>query len=54
MLRFLTALPKTYEAEVVLGTATSTLDASGEVTGTWDMGEVPLAAVPRGGLGPDR
>ena len=37
LLRFLTALPKTYEAEVVLGTATSTLDASGEVTGTWDM-----------------
>ena len=37
LMRFLTALPKTYEAEVVLGTATSTLDASGEVTGTWDM-----------------
>ncbi len=45
LLRFLTALPKTYEAEVVLGTATSTLDASGEVTGTWDMSGVPLAAV---------
>jgi tRNA pseudouridine55 synthase len=43
LLRFLTALPKTYEGEVVLGTATSTLDASGEVTGTWDMGEVTLA-----------
>ena len=37
LLRFLTALPKTYEAEVVFGTATSTLDASGEVTGEWDM-----------------
>jgi tRNA pseudouridine55 synthase len=37
LMRFLTALPKTYEAEVVLGTATSTLDASGEVTGTWEM-----------------
>ena len=44
-MRFLTALPKTYEAEVVLGTATSTLDASGEVTGTWDMDGVTLAAV---------
>ena len=45
LLRFLTALPKTYEAEVVLGTATSTLDASGEVTGTWDMDAVTLAEV---------
>ena len=44
LMRFLTALPKTYEAEVVLGTATSTLDASGEVTGTWDM-DVSLAEV---------
>jgi len=43
MLRFLTALPKSYEAEVVLGQATSTLDASGTVTGTWDMGAVTLA-----------
>ena len=45
LMRFLTALPKTYEAEVVLGTATSTLDASGEVTGTWDMADVSLSAV---------
>jgi len=45
LMRFLQALPKTYEAEVVLGTATSTLDASGEVTGTWDMEHVSLAAV---------
>ena len=45
LLRFLTALPKTYEAEVVLGTTTSTLDASGEVTGTWDMDGVSLAEV---------
>ena len=45
LMRFLTALPKTYEGEVVLGTATSTLDASGEVTGTWDMGSVGLAEV---------
>jgi len=46
-LRFLTALGKQYEGEVVLGTATSTLDASGEVTGTWDMGAVSLADVRR-------
>ena len=45
LMRFLTALPKTYEAEVVLGTATSTLDASGDVTGTWDMDEVSLSDV---------
>ncbi len=45
LLRFLTALPKTYEAEVVLGTATSTLDAAGEVTGTWEMGAVTLTEV---------
>jgi tRNA pseudouridine55 synthase len=46
-LRFLTALGKQYEAEVVLGTATSTLDASGEVTGTWDMTAVTLTDVRR-------
>lgn len=40
LLRFLTALPKVYEGELVLGTATTTLDASGAVTGTWDMGAV--------------
>jgi tRNA pseudouridine55 synthase len=45
LMRFLTALPKTYDAEVVLGTATSTLDASGEVTGTWDMERTTLAEV---------
>ncbi len=45
LMRFLTALPKTYEAEVVLGTATSTLDASGEVTGRWDMDGITLAEV---------
>ncbi|HUR18083.1 MAG TPA: tRNA pseudouridine(55) synthase TruB [Acidimicrobiales bacterium] len=42
LLRFLTALPKTYTAEIVLGVATSTLDASGQVTGQWDMGAVSL------------
>ncbi len=42
ILRFLTSLPKAYTAEVVLGTATSTLDASGTVTGRWDMRDVTL------------
>ena len=40
LMRFLTALPKTYVAEIVLGTATSTLDASGAVVGEWDMSAV--------------
>jgi tRNA pseudouridine55 synthase len=42
LLRYLTDLPKTYTGEVVLGTATSTLDASGDVTGEWDMSSVAL------------
>jgi tRNA pseudouridine55 synthase len=42
LLRFLTALGKTYTAEVVLGTATTTLDSSGEVTATFDMSAVTL------------
>jgi tRNA pseudouridine55 synthase len=37
LLRYIGDLPKRYTAEVVLGVATSTLDASGEVTGEWDM-----------------
>jgi tRNA pseudouridine55 synthase len=40
LLRFLTALPKTYTTDIVLGTATATLDASGEVIGTYDMSYV--------------
>jgi tRNA pseudouridine55 synthase len=40
LLRFLTDLPKSYEGEIVLGVATSTLDAEGEVTGRWDMAAV--------------
>lgn len=45
LLRFLSAHGKRYTGEVVLGTATTTLDASGEVTGTWDMREVTPADV---------
>ena len=40
LLRFLGSLPKTYVGEVVLGTETSTLDASGEVTARWEMRSV--------------
>jgi tRNA pseudouridine55 synthase len=42
MLRFVQGLQKSYEGEVVLGTSTSTLDASGEVTGSWDMSGVTI------------
>ncbi len=45
LLRFLTPLPKTYTTDIVLGTATSTLDASGEVTATYDMAHVTPSAV---------
>lgn len=45
LLRFLTALPKTYEGELVLGVETSTLDAAGEVVATHDMRHVEEAAV---------
>lgn len=45
LLRFLTDLPKTYTGEVVLGVATTTLDASGDVVGEWDMSGVDLAEV---------
>jgi len=37
LLRFLTALPKTYTGEVVFGRETSTLDSSGETTATHEM-----------------
>ncbi|MGC8627999.1 MAG: tRNA pseudouridine(55) synthase TruB [Acidimicrobiales bacterium] len=44
LLQFLSGLPKRYVGEVVLGAATSTLDASGELTAMWDMAGVGLAA----------
>jgi tRNA pseudouridine55 synthase len=37
VLRYLTALGKTYTGEVVFGAATSTLDDQGEVTGRFEM-----------------
>lgn len=42
LLQFVSGWPKSYTAEVVLGAATSTLDSSGGVTGTWDMASVTL------------
>jgi tRNA pseudouridine55 synthase len=42
LLQFLSGLPKRYSGEVVLGVTTSTLDASGVQTGTWDMRAVTL------------
>jgi tRNA pseudouridine55 synthase len=51
LLTYLSGLDKRYTGEVVLGVATTTLDASGEVTGTWDMAGVDLAAVRRTAAG---
>ena len=45
LLRYVTDLAKSYEGEVVLGVATSTLDAAGDETGRWDMGSVTLDEV---------
>lgn len=45
LLRYLGLTTKRYTGVIVLGTATSTLDASGEVTGTWDMTQVGEADV---------
>jgi len=42
LLRFVVALPKSYEAEVVLGTETTTLDADGETVATHDMAGVTI------------
>jgi tRNA pseudouridine55 synthase len=42
LLAYLTALPKSYVGEVVLGVETDTLDAAGVVTGTHDMRLVTL------------
>ena len=42
LLRFLSDLGKSYEAEVVLGTATTTLDDEGDVVQQWPMAGVTL------------
>jgi tRNA pseudouridine55 synthase len=41
LLQFVTGVDKTYDGEIVFGSATSTLDASGEVTGTFEMSLTP-------------
>jgi tRNA pseudouridine55 synthase len=43
LLRYLSGLGKTYTGDLVLGVATTTLDASGQETGRWDMSSVTLA-----------
>lgn len=43
LLRFVTALGKTYRATVVFGVATDTCDAAGSVVGTWDMSDLTEA-----------
>lgn len=45
LLPYLTALPKTYTCEIVLGRTTTTLDDSGETTGTYAMSEITIADV---------
>lgn len=45
LLPYLTALPKTYTCEVILGRETSTLDDSGTTTCTYDMSHVTLSDV---------
>ena len=40
LLRYVTELPKSYEAEIVLGTETDTLDSAGRVTAHHDMAGV--------------
>ncbi len=43
LLRYVTGLSKSYEAEIVLGVETDTLDAAGQVTARHDMTEVSAA-----------
>jgi tRNA pseudouridine55 synthase len=42
LLKYLTALPKSYVCEVVLGTETTTLDDSGQITASHDMAGVTI------------
>lgn len=47
LLRFLADMDKTYTCEIVFGAATDTLDDSGQVTATFDMGPVDVEAARR-------
>ena len=51
LLRFITTLPKSYTARIVLGTETSTLDASGEITAVHDMSLIGADDVRRAAAG---
>ena len=51
LLRFITTLPKSYTARIVLGTETSTLDASGEITAVHDMSLIGTDDVRRAAAG---
>ena len=42
LMQYMTGLTKAYTTDIVLGAATTTLDDSGEVTGTWDMSAVTI------------
>lgn len=42
LMQYMTGLTKAYTTDIVLGAATTTLDDSGEVTGTWDMSGVTI------------
>ena len=42
LMQYMSGLAKEYTTEMVLGTATATLDDSGPVTGTWDMSAVTV------------
>lgn len=42
LMQFMSGLAKSYDAEITLGVATSTLDAAGDVVGQWDMSDVTL------------
>src|SRR3954468_19261024 len=45
LLQFVSGADKTYVGEIVLGTATTTLDDEGEVTATFDMTDVTMEQV---------
>ena len=47
LLTFLSGLDKTYTGQIVLGTATSTLDSSGTITATHDMSGVTVDEIKR-------
>jgi tRNA pseudouridine55 synthase len=51
LLQFLSGLGKSYDGEIVLGQSTSTLDESGEVTGSWDMASVTLEQARQAAVG---